>query len=276
MSERVAYLAQGKRANLLRLALPQGAPVYWLCYDNPTPIAGVCFVYDSDCTWAAGRNRLLEAAQKNARHEYFVFCDDDCVMKRGSFETFSATLLAARPAIAVPVMPKARLFGPLHNRAIQSAVVIDEQMVAIHRKAIGVPGLAPLATAFDPVSWYAACLIFEHQAFAAFDLAVQQFNEIEITNDTHTWKEPNAKYRQGNWREYWGKVRTWLGRHGDYDDRILEPYYPVFNTDPMRKDALSKTARWRLRRARNPVSIDGRMLCVKRTRRSIEVTESKS
>jgi hypothetical protein len=35
-------------------------------------------------------------------------------------------------------------------------------MVALHRSVIGERGIAPLETAYDAVSWYGACLIFEY------------------------------------------------------------------------------------------------------------------
>jgi hypothetical protein len=258
MSEGVAYLVQGARANLLTLRFPEGAPVYRLCYDDPLPIPGAGFIYDNACSWAGGRNRLLELARANPEHEYLVFCDDDCVLTRGSFEEFAATLLAARPAVATPVMPKGRLFGPLHNRSIQAAVVLDEQMVAIHKSLVGIPGLAPLVTAYDDVSWYASSLIFEHQALAMFGRRVQQFNKIEIANDGHAWMEPGAKYRQGEWRNYWPLVHRWLRNNGVYDYRIIEPYYPIFGTDALRKATLSKAARLRHRRALHPVNINSK------------------
>jgi hypothetical protein len=251
---RITYLAQGSRARLLELPIPYGARVFHLAYDDPEPLSGAGFIHDSACTWAEGRNRLVDLAREAGPFDYLIFCDDDCRIARGSFAIFEDALRRMRPAIAIPVMPKARMHGAVLDQPVQGAVVIDEQMVAVHRSVLDTPGVCPLVTDYDPVSWYAACLIFEHEVLARFGSAVHQVNQLEIDNAVHTWTDPDASYRQGEWNDYWPLVRDWIDRNGTYRPACLEPYNGTFLTDPRRTAALARMAARRLRQAASPTA----------------------
>jgi len=232
---KICYLIQGARHRLEGLSLPAGACVYALCYDDPAPTLpeARAIIFDPVCSWAEGRNRLLELAlDQEGDAEYLVFCDDDVEFISGSFEQFEARLRETRPLAAVPLMPKARVTGyVLPDVDHQAAIAVDEQMVALHRTAVGDMGIAPLETMYDNISWYIPCLIFEYRSLKAFGSRFHQYNDVEIVNNSHTWLTEGVAYRQGDPNEFLPVVKSALlassSQDAPYEDDILGIMFPA-------------------------------------------------
>lgn len=256
----VAYLIQGARHKLLEATFPEGASIYMLCYDDEVPVPGTSFLFDPHCTWAEGRNKLATVAATNPAHEYFVFCDDDCRFLKGGLREFEALLLKHQPLVAQPVMPKAKMCDQVLEQSVQAAVVIDEQMYAVHRSVLGHVGISPIVTDYDAKSWYAACLILEHEALARYPQQVMQFNSIEIDNLGHSADTPGSKYVVGDWDQYWPEVESWLRSNGGYVRGIHEPIYPQFFYTPERKTALMRLRNWLKTRSRTALDRHGQAI----------------
>lgn len=221
------YLAQGAWIRLSQLRFPERARVFALCYDDPRPLPRAeQTIFDTRCTWAAGRNRLQSLALEQAPDaDYFVFCDDDIVFVKGSFEQFEAMVAQTRPLIGVPLMPKAIATRTLDEQlTVQRGLALDEQMVALHRSVLGEQGLAPLETAYDDVSWYVACLIFEYLALKFHASSCDQYNTIEIANPKHTIHDGQTLYKAGRLADYFPVFLKYItDRFGAYDKAPLAP-----------------------------------------------------
>jgi hypothetical protein len=222
------YLVQGAWARLSQLHFPAVSPVLALCHDHDGSLPSAEeTIFDPKCTWAAGRNRLRTLAlSRYPDADYFIFCDDDIVFAEGSFMLFEAMLTTTRPAVGVPIVPKALLWKTaVTTLEVQRGLCLDEQMVALHRSIMGEAGIAPLETAYDEVSWYAACLIFEYSVLKQYASACHQYNRIRIENPRHTVHDGSTLYRIGHPHDYLPLVIDWiLKRKGSYDDTIIDPY----------------------------------------------------
>jgi hypothetical protein len=239
---RVCYLVQGSRKKLEALRFPADAAVYALCYDTRFDLSGArTTLFNAECTWAEGRNLLLDLAMGVEPHfDYLIFCDDDVEFVTGSFEHFEARIAQTRPLAAIPVMPKARVTDwVLPDLDVQTAVAVDEQMVALHRSVVGLRGLAPLEPAHDAISWYVACLLFEYNALSALGAGFHQYNDVEIINTSHTWLAGDTLYRQGDAGQFLPLVKALLEDGQNYDPDLLGIFYPQlapadFNADAVR------------------------------------------
>lgn len=226
-----AYLIQGSAANLAKQAFPPHALIYQLSYDRPAPLGvATMTLFSNTASWAEGRNLLLSAAIENAgaRIDYYVFCDDDVVFARGGFSEFERLLGETRPLVGLPLMPKAEQSPTLDSALrVQRALAIDEQIVAIHRSALGQPGLAPLIAEHDGVSWYVASLIFEYICLTRHGPLTHQYNEIVVENDGHVWETGETLYHRGDFGQMLDVVaKTLAGMTGGYDSTVIEQFDP--------------------------------------------------
>jgi hypothetical protein len=192
------YLVQGAAARLRKLPLPPDATVYALVYDEDVAFDfAKQTIFDPRCSFAAGRNRLGDvalAAESDA--DYFIFCDDDIEFTSGSFVEFQGFVERTRPKMATPLSQKTRVIGAVnYDVEIQTAIVLDEQLVAIHRSVAATDGVWPLTTEFDDISWWLPCQIFEYIALRTFGRHFHQYNKIVVENNTHTWQAGSANYK---------------------------------------------------------------------------------
>ena len=211
------YLVQGEAdrvKNYLRLADRKQADVLFLTYDKP--VGGGEFLPQS--SWAEGRNRLLELARRRGRYCYYIFCDDDISFIKGGWDEFEAQLLALKPAIGVPIVPKTvnHTLGWLKH---QIFLLNDEQLMAFHHEVVADALVLPYQRQFDDIHWWITCEIQQLLIQRFYPRGAVQFNRIEIANDCHAryaMREDIAP------REY---AHRWL--HEQFaDGRRLQKHYP--------------------------------------------------
>jgi hypothetical protein len=227
------YLVQGAAERLKKLPLPAGAVVYALVYDQDVTFDfAKRTIFDPKCSFAAGRNQLGElalAAEPDA--DYFIFCDDDIEFNAGSFVEFERLVERSRPKMATPLSQKTRGYGAVdYEVEIQTAIVVDEQLVAIHRSAAATEGVWPLTTEFDDVSWWLPCQIFEYLALRTFGRHFHQYNKIIVENDVHTWQTGSTNYTLAPNQKRVPLLtepllKQYLHRRNiDYDPTVLRPW----------------------------------------------------
>jgi hypothetical protein len=226
---RFVYLVQGAAARVRQMPFPSGAAVFALCYDEDVQIGFAAeTIFDPKCSWAEGRNKLVETARAVVPDfDYLILCDDDVSFAKGSFERFQEQIQRTQPLAALPLMPKARLSGG-YNRLTsrQKAIVVDEQMYALHRDAIGITGVCPLVTDYDHVSWHTPCLIFEYVSLTQFGRAFHQYNDVVVDNANHTWETGTTNYNVGKPGAAYEAYKQWIGRnYADYDECVLHPFW---------------------------------------------------
>jgi hypothetical protein len=167
--------------------------------------------------------------------DYYVFCDDDVEFLTGDFAEFEKCLAATRPAIGFPLMPKARLGSLLDERlAVQRALDIDEQMYAVHRSLIGTPGLAPLDSRHDHVSWYVASLTFEYLVGTRLLGTAHQFNTVELCNNGHVWQDGATLYaaNRGVPADFIPVLAGHIDQfYGGYDPTVIEQFMPPLSSE---------------------------------------------
>lgn len=232
------YLVQGAAARLRKLPLPPDATVYALVYDEDVAFDfAKQTIFDPRCSFAAGRNQLGDvalAAESDA--DYFIFCDDDIEFSSGSFVEFQGFVERTRPKMATPLSQKTRATDAVnYDVEIQPAIVLDEQLVAIHRSVAGTDGVWPLTTEFDDISWWLPCQIFEYIALRTFGRHFHQYNKIVVENNTHTWRVGSANYKlTGNQVTEPLVTESLLieylrRRNIDYDPTVLRPWRNRFS-----------------------------------------------
>ena len=177
------YLVQGQSdrvKNYLHLAARKQADALFLTYDRPLEGKKALFLPQS--SWAEGRNRLLELARQRGTYSYYIFCDDDISFIRGDWDEFEAHLLALKPAIGVPVVPKTvnRTLDWLEHQVF---LLNDEQLMAFHHEVIADALVLPYQLRFDDIHWWITCEIQEALIQRFYPRGAVQFNRIEITND---------------------------------------------------------------------------------------------
>ena len=179
------YLVQGQAdrvRNYLHLAERKQSDALFLTYDRFLEGEGSTFLPHS--SWAEGRNRLLNLAQQRGTYLYYIFCDDDISFIRGDWSKFEEQLVALKPAIGVPVVPKTKSYT---FRCIdhQIFVINDEQLMAFHHEVIADALVLPYQRQFDDIHWWIACEIQEILIQRFYSSGAVQFNCIEIANDCH-------------------------------------------------------------------------------------------
>jgi hypothetical protein len=221
----VVYVAQGAADRLATLSFPAGAHVYALCYDRDVTLGYARrTIYDPKCSWAEGRNALAALAlSEHPDLDYLIMVDDDVEFLSGSFATFADWVVARRPLLGIPLMPKAERFGAYdRSQAEQQAVVIDEQLVALHCSLISIDGICPLVTRFDGISWTTACLIFEYLLISRFGAQCRQNNGVRVANEGHAGVTGGTLYKAGTGRDSYAAFRQYLKEiRVAYDPRVM-------------------------------------------------------
>jgi hypothetical protein len=217
------YLMQGQASlveSYFDLDERDNADAIFITYDKA--LDGAIFYPDS--TWAEGRNRLLETALKREPYQYYIFCDDDILFERGSWEEFEQSLLEYKPGVAVPIFPKTRnsalKFPKLKS---QSFFNNDEQLMAFHRDVVLDDLVLPYQTRFDKENWWASCEIQQIllQNFYPYDIL--QFNSIVVENMC----EKRYKCLQENKVSFRDLVNDWLCDQFQGKYRLTSFYIPL-------------------------------------------------
>ncbi len=241
---------------LAALRFPDQARVFALCYDHDVAIPySERTIFDPECSWAAGRNRLLALALEHCPDtDYFVFCDDDIVFVTGSFEKFEAMVAQTQPAMAVPAVPKTRKFTNW-NLEVQTVLRLDEQLVALHRSVIGFRGIAPLVEDYDAISWYIPCLIFEYCTLKLYGRACHQYNNVVIVNDVHRQSDVGSNYKTGDEAEIYRLFEEFIVKEFGYIDKMTNGWYSLkYSRNPIEIAMHRALAAEALRLAGNIVS----------------------
>ena len=179
------YLVQGQSGrikNYLHLAAREQADALFLTYDKPLEGGEALFLPQS--SWAEGRNRLLELARQRGAYRYYIFCDDDISFIKGDWDEFEAQLLALKPAIGIPVVPKTA------NHTVawlkhQVFLLNDEQLMAFHHEVVADALVLPYQLQFDATHWWITCEIQQALIQYFYPRGAVQFNRVEIANDCH-------------------------------------------------------------------------------------------
>lgn len=191
---RVCYLIQGAAKVLADFPFPVSDDIFLAAYDRPFERPGVreCH-FIPKTTWAQGRNLLVEKALTAGAYDYFVFCDDDVRFASGDLAAFEAALRKSQPLVGLPLMTRASRKGLLlSGQDVQRAVVIDEQLMAVHRSLIGRLGISPIVTDYDDVSWWISCRILESILVRDHHPYIHQYNGIVVRNEVHRFKDDGA------------------------------------------------------------------------------------
>ena len=218
---------QGAAAKLASYEFPPDRQVLLMSYDRPFEANWADCFFSDTATWAEGRNLLArQLADKGPLPDYVIFCDDDVVFETGSFAALEEHLSLTRPMVGAPLMPKAAESPTLRpRRPVQRALVLDEQIVALHRSAMGIHGIAPLETRFDNVSWYVACLTFEYLCISRFGPFCHQYNDIRVLNPGHNWETGGTLYHRGEVDEW---VTVWrnemMSLTGGFKAHVVEQF----------------------------------------------------
>ena len=152
-------------------------------------------------TWTEGRNHLYEMAKvKKGEYLYFIFLDDDLPLTKEKIKLFEELLVEYRPAIASP-----RLWSYNENcedlsQHVHSVYAFDAAMNAFHYSVIYDDVLFPYTADFDSESWWYSQLIMLQKAHVFYDGFVLQFNEVHLSNATHSsYPRNNDFYKIEEW-----------------------------------------------------------------------------
>ena len=214
-----AYLVQG-RSELVECFSGlqcETSDLFFLTYDRELTIPDAGGIYNPEVSWAGGRNKLLELAQRRA-YDYLIFLDDDVKFTLGSFSEFERLLKRYRPYVGIPLVDEIQRSGRWCPRLdVQVPVALDQIVQAFSSDAVKDGTLIPYSTDFDHMSWWYSCEINQYQILSRCREKVAQFNSIRVTNSVHSWNEgvvaPGSSYKGGVTREGLREVRDFLRLH---------------------------------------------------------------
>lgn len=199
------YLVQGRSdlvQDYLHLSERQNADAIFLTYDKKITDA----IFFPNSTWAQGRNKLLEEAQKLGSYQYYIFCDDDIEFKKGGWSKLEENLLSLVPAIAIPVFLEKTKNSPLRWLKYHSFLFNDEQIIAFHKDVLRDGIVLPYQTQFDNIHWWASCQIQQILIQNFYSSASIQLNDIQIANKIHN-RYPLSKKNRLKFQKL---VRDWF------------------------------------------------------------------
>lgn len=196
-SKMFIYLVQGQAKlvkNYVHLSNRTSSHLISLTYDEP--LDGSIFFPNS--TWAEGRNRLLVEVEKlGVDYEYLVYCDDDVVFYMGDWDVFEESILAFRPALAVPVVSRTvKTISPFPFLDVQRFTYNDEQLMAIRKDVVTAKKILPYKTELDSLHWWATCYAQELLIQKHYRKDVLQINRCRVLNlehDRYTSDETSQK-----------------------------------------------------------------------------------
>lgn len=180
------YVAQGRVPEIDKLhQIFANRTLISLTWDAPRDGS----LYLPDSSWSAGRRRLCHEALSQNAVSYVVFMDGDALTTPEELDVFERTVLALRPAIAVPRVPKTERYTKKLDAARHPWVLAydsDEQFqcfdVRILRDQFGG---SPYVSDYDKVSWWYPCVLNQHLIRQHYWRSFIQVNGISVKNDSH-------------------------------------------------------------------------------------------
>lgn len=214
---RFAYLVQGQAHLVERFDYLQSenSDLFYLTFDKPLDMPAAFGVFDPLCTWAEGRNLLLEESRKVRDYAYFIFLDDDTELLNFTFADFEKVLLEYRPYMGVPLADVIEDSGRWCPKIeVQQPVAFDQIVQAYSWEAVRDRVLVPFVTKFDTDSWWYSCEINNYLGLTYFQTRIAQFNFLRVRNGRHLMNEPPetfvGNYRGGISTEGLRTVSDWL------------------------------------------------------------------
>ncbi|SFJ47487.1 hypothetical protein [Caulobacter sp. UNC279MFTsu5.1] len=200
--------------------------VHHLTFRDPQPGA----IHLPGSTWTEGRNALLQAARAAGRdYDYFIFCDDDVVFTRGSWDALEEALTRWRPAVGLPSHPH-----PHDHREIHAVYDFDAIVNAFHRDVVEDQVLLPYIATYDAATWWLSQFFVIHLAGALYPRQVVKFPDIAIENPEHRAYPRISAEAFGAYRDIY--LGLWRDRdfaadafRVHYETRDDPPFAPVFS-----------------------------------------------
>lgn len=173
--------------------------LFLLSYDRPLKSGLEAFtIYDPECSWAAGRNMLFEAARAKHRFHGFLFMDDDVVFNEGNMRQFIGLCHANPDLFIAPVTERTLKEKGVLDCSFQRPLILDDQMYYIPEALIQRSGVYPLVTDHDQVSWWIACEICQRTLLLHYWSEGLQANRIRIANALHRAGTEGTNYRMSD------------------------------------------------------------------------------
>ena len=245
-------LAERAEAFMAENSWLNGEHVYVLTYDRPLPDSAACVaLFDNVCTWAEGRNKLLETARKRSPYDGFIFMDDDVGYLTGSFELFFGYCTKNPRLFIAPVSGKAVESGGVLAGDYQRTLFFDDQIYYVPSHIIELSKCYPLCTKYDHISWYIACEISQRRILQYHWKETLQINIISTSNELHR-HGPESRYKLSP--DFLRHVREYV-----HDNGMQSLWYWTYHRKPKtgRRDRwLWRAFRW-LRRLRAPIPSSG-------------------
>ena len=160
------------------------------------------FIFDPKTTWATGRNVLYEASKKkNHTYMYYIFMDDDIVLKSKSdssmnaWRFFERFLLRVEPAVGIadgsgnPRVPFVYKQREKLNCSLKEPVEYipsarwEACLNAFHRNAVH--HVLPYSASFDKISWWVSVVYMEAKCEIVFPGQVVIHTDILAVNAQH-------------------------------------------------------------------------------------------
>ncbi len=184
--KRFVYLTQSKSAQLpesyadLESEDSDLIQVTW-----GTEVPGCIFLPKS--TWTQGRNRLLAEARSADRPDYlyYIFLDDDLILRRGGWREFEALLLEYEPAVGTPYCLQCFWMLELPDLDVQRCVDFDAMCNAYHREVVQAGIALPYYEALDKESWFYSQWFATEFSLLLYPGHVLQFNKVHVDNTYH-------------------------------------------------------------------------------------------
>lgn len=186
-----AYMVQGTQElveKFITLA-NEKVKVFILTYDKELKIneINVYTYYKPNSTWAEGRNHLLRAALAIAPEaDYFIFLDDDVMLKKYEFKKLEVYLSKFRPYILIPLMDPFMLHSYSYKILNDERYTyIDSQFQVFHRSIINEEICLPYIDKFDKIHWHIGIALHIICLLLFYGRYGQQINWLHCKNEIH-------------------------------------------------------------------------------------------
>lgn len=225
---------------------------YALAYDRPLAESAQCVAFfDSACSWAEGRNTLLNEAQGRCAYDGFVFMDDDVGYVRGSFRLFYAYCVENPTFFIVPITEKVGYSGGILPTDYQRTLLFDDQMYYLPRHILESSNCYPMFTRYDHLSWFIPCEVFHRIILQYHWKQTLQINRISISNELHRRYTPQSNYRLSP--DFLDYVDAYV-RESGMRSFWYQTYYRAPETGRLATSLWKAFRYWRRRRAPIPAS----------------------
>ena len=204
-AKRFLYLIQAKNSDLpesYKSLRGEDSDVLMLTWGAEVPDC----LYFPRSTWTQGRNRLLrEALSSGTDYLYYIFLDDDLILRRGDWRVFEAALLKYEPAIGTPFCLDYWGMTSSETMEAHQCLHFDAMCNAFHRDVIHDGILLPYYSGLDAQSWYFSQWFVIELAYLFYPRSVLQFNTVWVDNVQHAAYAKDANLELAS-RWFYGEV----------------------------------------------------------------------